>query len=612
MKKFISMLLLITMCIGIFAGCNKPEEEANVDLENAKTYVFNMYNAGASKGEAIKLLKDKEVISSVPVDGVTYSIEWSVEITAGAADSVKIADGKNGNKLVDIPEGSEEQIDFTLTATIKAPNNETASVSFLFFVPKTEKADVSDGQKVTIYNPDSESYVTGKGYVYTSSSGSVKDELVISKNKADAIALTLITNADNTVTFKTADGKFLYADATHAKFVDAEGEYTKFTLEPAEGGSFIKTQGVYGSGETAKPQYLEVYSGYLTVFGMDAKKAAIYTFVLQDAEGANGSVVAPTPDTGDDNTGDDNTGDDADLPTIDAVTPAVGSAYKLAFVQGNKKAVYYLTGVLDGYYMASSATSADGVDFYIEEVSGGYNLYCMVAGAKKYVNMVVSGTHVNGKYEDTATTVYTYDETLKTLVAVVNEENYIFGTKNDGNFTTLGPMKASTNPFYAQFVASTGNNDTPAGGDSTDAPEAGTVKVVIAEYADANSWVDGKSGSAYSEVKLNNDITATVAGTPVGNYGLNTGKYYENGENWRIYQTESATLTIKAAEGKTITSVKITYDIKNTGTLMQGTAVVATDAVVTVNANSITFSVGNTGTATNGNVQITAIEVVYA
>ena len=38
---------------------------------------------------------------------------------------------------------------------------------------------------------------------------------------------------------------------------------------------------------------------------------------------------------------------------------------------------------------------------------------------------------------------------------------------------------------------------------------------------------------------------------------------------------------------------------------------VASDEVVTVNADSITFAVGNTGTATNGQARITNIEIVY-
>ena len=42
-----------------------------------------------------------------------------------------------------------------------------------------------------------------------------------------------------------------------------------------------------------------------------------------------------------------------------------------------------------------------------------------------------------------------------------------------------------------------------------------------------------------------------------------------------------------------------------------GETQVASETVVTVNANSVTFSVGNTGTKTNGQAQITGIEIIY-
>ena len=140
------------------------------------------------------------------------------------------------------------------------------------------------------------------------------------------------------------------------------------------------------------------------------------------------------------------------------------------------------------------------------------------------------------------------------------------------------------------------------------APESGTVVVVIADYADAKGWENGK---LYDTIVLNSYVTIKATGTAANNYGLNTGKYYTNGENWRIYQAEKPSLTISAAEGKTIVSVKITYDINNTGILTLNGENVESGTVVTVNAGSITFSVGNTGTATNGQVRITSIEVVY-
>ena len=137
------------------------------------------------------------------------------------------------------------------------------------------------------------------------------------------------------------------------------------------------------------------------------------------------------------------------------------------------------------------------------------------------------------------------------------------------------------------------------------APVAGqtTVAVVIADYADTNSWANG---TKYTTITMDEVISVTATG------GSNTGKYYTSGEQWRIYQTETPSVTIEAGTGKSIVSVKISYAISNTGILTQGETNIESDTVVTVNASSVTFGVGNTGTATNGQVKITAIEVIYA
>ena len=139
-------------------------------------------------------------------------------------------------------------------------------------------------------------------------------------------------------------------------------------------------------------------------------------------------------------------------------------------------------------------------------------------------------------------------------------------------------------------------------------PEAGTVKVVIADYAKNNNWTNS---TTYPSIPLNSYITASAQGNAVGSYNLNTGKYYTNGQNWRLYQTEKATLTI-SGEGKIIVSVKVSYASEKTGVLTFNGKNIASDTVVAVNANSITFGVGNTdATVTNGQVRVTAIEVVY-
>ena len=141
--------------------------------------------------------------------------------------------------------------------------------------------------------------------------------------------------------------------------------------------------------------------------------------------------------------------------------------------------------------------------------------------------------------------------------------------------------------------------------------DAITTSVVVADYATANQWANG---TGYSDLYLDDYVTASVAGTAVGNYALNTGKYYTDGNTWRIYQSEGATLTIWVEKGVTIHSVKITYAVKNTGILLLDGEQIESDVVVEGIENSfVTFNVGATDSSkTNGQVQIKAIEVVYS
>ena len=143
--------------------------------------------------------------------------------------------------------------------------------------------------------------------------------------------------------------------------------------------------------------------------------------------------------------------------------------------------------------------------------------------------------------------------------------------------------------------------ETIGGTTEPETPVQTTITVSIADYATANSWADA---TKYSTLVMDSNITVTATG------GSNTGKYYTSGTEWRMYQTESPSITI-TAEGKTIVSVKITYVSNKTGCLTLNGTNVASNTVVTVNSSSVTFSVGNTGTATNGQARITSIEVIY-
>ena len=215
--------------------------------------------------------------------------------------------------------------------------------------------------------------------------------------------------------------------------------------------------------------------------------------------------------------------------------------------------------------------------------------------------------------DDAGNELYLYR--LSTNVAlgdVIVVEGYV-GSYKGAKQIAQGATAKITDHVDIQETPDSGS--TGSGNENTgSAIVASDNAVIIADYADANSWENSKQ---YTTITLVNGATVTAAGTPNQKddgtyYDTNTGKYYTNGENWRIYQTETPSVVITAAEGKTIATVRITYNIKNTGTLTLNGNNVASGEVVTVNAASITFSVGNTGTATNGQAQITAIEVIYA
>ena len=131
--------------------------------------------------------------------------------------------------------------------------------------------------------------------------------------------------------------------------------------------------------------------------------------------------------------------------------------------------------------------------------------------------------------------------------------------------------------------------------------ESTTVSTTIEDIAATNSWENSKQ---YTNFTMGDNITVTAIG------GGNTGKYYTSGTNWRLYQSEDATVTISS--NSTISSVKITYSSSSSGALKLNGTTVSSNDVVNVNANSVTLSVGNTGTGTTGQARITAIEVVLA
>ena len=140
MKKILSLLLALIMCLTVLTSCDvqgllgqikdifdgekPPVEEYHID--KAESFLKNMYKDVSPVTGA-----DYEVVGQVRVAGVAYTVTWTSD-----CDQVKIVALENGNYLVDLNEKATEDTPYTLTATITAGNGDTATVVYNRTIPK--------------------------------------------------------------------------------------------------------------------------------------------------------------------------------------------------------------------------------------------------------------------------------------------------------------------------------------------------------------------------------------------------------------------------------------------------------------------------------------------
>lgn len=119
------------------------------------------------------------------------------------------------------------------------------------------------------------------------------------------------------------------------------------------------------------------------------------------------------------------------------VLPDEGEAFILGLYQPNKKANYYFTGSMSGYYFATTtnAYASSVVQMFIEETNGGFYLYFVKNNAKNYLYVQVSGKHLNPKYSTSTKGVWTFDQVTGAFVTKVSGKTMYLGTYN--NFVTI-------------------------------------------------------------------------------------------------------------------------------------------------------------------------------
>ena len=290
-------------CGRILYNVNSPRFLNYTSATNKSMLLPSIYKLNAGGSALEQVATPTGTVSSDIEVGRTVAFECATE---GAKLQYKIGDGTYEDYTGPVT------ITTSCTITVKATKDgmkDSEEVTFNYKAYnvvtqyiRTLATDLENGDQVLIYNPDSGKIMTTESYTYVNTKkGTSKDELVaadatvtgseLTTAATNAAVLTVTKDANDKYTFTTADGKYLYTDGTNVRLVDTADANTLFQLADATSGYFIKADTAQVN---SKPQYLEYYGGYFTVYGMGSN-TAIYTFQFFKATLVRDYVDGETP-----------------------------------------------------------------------------------------------------------------------------------------------------------------------------------------------------------------------------------------------------------------------------------------------------------------------------
>jgi len=150
MKRILSLVLILILSLGVLTGCEFPwftpdgPQTPAYDLANAQGYLKDLYpNLLPTKEVAVpSTIASFNVTKVLGLKDGKYTVAWTTDV-----DSVKVVDyvpteegdifNAENTATVKVVMGSED-VNYTLTATITAPDGSTAKVEFKLVVPKLD------------------------------------------------------------------------------------------------------------------------------------------------------------------------------------------------------------------------------------------------------------------------------------------------------------------------------------------------------------------------------------------------------------------------------------------------------------------------------------------
>ena len=159
MKKLLALLLVLVVCVGTLASCtvpsflqpavdfvngilgNEPDNTTEVTIDDAATYLYNMYKDDEGK----KTPNDFDVVGKVIIDGVSFDVTWTSD-----NEKVVIKESTKANfYTVDIPDANDAEFTYTLTATIKSGDASVVK-TFTRVVPVVDNSGIATAPEAEV------------------------------------------------------------------------------------------------------------------------------------------------------------------------------------------------------------------------------------------------------------------------------------------------------------------------------------------------------------------------------------------------------------------------------------------------------------------------------
>ena len=136
MKKFITVLLMLALCVTVFAACTQEPADA-ADLKQAANYLYGMYKDASTETGA-----DFKRPAVVKGGNTTFDVVWTAEVISGTGE-ITITVGDDKMATIDLPEAGAEDLVYKLTATIKGEKT-SEKLEYTYTLPKFKIASFED------------------------------------------------------------------------------------------------------------------------------------------------------------------------------------------------------------------------------------------------------------------------------------------------------------------------------------------------------------------------------------------------------------------------------------------------------------------------------------